>query len=101
MNGDPRRGGASHGHELAPVARQRLLNPGGGRDEDIRLTCFDLLDGADIQVGRFRQIVLCNAAFGPKPPHIRAETNKLPPLPCIHTAHGAVFGGLPKRHNGA
>lgn len=67
---------ASHRHQPAPVARQRLLNPGGRGNEDVRLAGLDLLDGTDVEIGQLRQSFLRHAARGSQPPDIRAENLK-------------------------
>ncbi len=70
-------GGASHRHQLAPVTGQRLLNPGGRGDEDVRLASFDLLDGADVQVGQFRHFLLGHVASGTQSADIGTKGLKL------------------------
>lgn len=58
---------------LIPRALKRLVDAQHGGDQDIDVSRFDLLDGAQIQIRQFREPFLRHAHGHPLPANIRAE----------------------------
>ena len=67
-----------------PVATECCLYARGSRNEDIGLAGFNFLDGADVQIGHFRQLFLSDARFIAETPNIPTEGLQLLFYDSIH-----------------
>ncbi len=75
-------------HEVAPITAENRLQTRCCGDQDVRLTGFNLLHGANVQVCQLGQFVLRQAFFEPKSADVATEGSKLCSDDGIH--HGTL-----------
>lgn len=62
-------------NQLFPSAAQSSLKTDCGRDQNVGLTCFNLLERADVEIGRLRELLLCHLSSDPLTAQIAAEAS--------------------------
>jgi len=67
-------GTLSGSQQIIPRALQRMMQPLDGRQQDVDMTGLDLLNGADVQVHQFSQLLLGDFTGHPLPADIAAES---------------------------
>ncbi len=63
--------------QIIPLALQRLFQSLHRGQQDVDMTSLDFLDGADVQINKFRQAFLRDFFSHPLPANIHAERLEL------------------------
>lgn len=50
-------------HHVIPITTKSFLEPVGRGNQDVGLSCFNLLKGADIEISQFGQFLLGDSTF--------------------------------------